>query len=161
MSGRGGRMTCFGAVLSLALWGGFVHAAKQKLPPRPSAAIHKVIVVCLQGDQESNRRVESSVVPRLKRQGLDATASGSAFTAIAILSPQALLGQMKKSRADGIMLVTYSGEIPNEGSPKGIRFKYYSIKGASPKLSSKKAPLDEALRGLLQGLGWMSGEKRP
>lgn len=155
------RTACLGAILSLALWGPFAHAAKPKPTPRPSVGIRKVIVVCLQGEQESNRRVENAIVPRLMRQGLDATASGAVFSGGKGFSPEALLAQMKKSRMDGIMLVTHSGDVPEEGAPKGIRFKFYSTKGAAPKLSDKRTGLDEALRGLLRGLGWVPGENRP
>ena len=61
------------------------------------------------------------------------------------------MDQMQRARVDGIMELNYSGEIPKQGLPLGIRFKYHSIKGWAGKLSDRPSSLDAAFRELIAG----------
>ena len=47
------------------------------------------------------------------------------------------------------MEFTYSGDIPQEGLPQGIRFKFHSVKGLPPSPSDRRTPLDAAWLALL------------
>jgi len=51
-----------------------------------TANIHKVVVVCLQRDQETNRRIASRIVPILRRQGFEAMAGQDIFSAASAYS---------------------------------------------------------------------------
>jgi hypothetical protein len=114
---------------------------------------HNVVIVCLQANPSVNRRVESQMVPLLLHQGLAAVGSQDLFPAVSKYSPKGLMDQMRRARVDGIMELQYSGEIPAQGLPQGIRFKYHSIKGQSAKLSDRLGTLDEALTALIVGPG--------
>lgn len=116
-----------------------------------AAAIRKVMVACVQGDQETNRRAEAHVAPILRRQGLDAMPSQELFSAGSEYSPKAVVEQMRRAQVDGIMELTYSGEIPSEGLPRGARFKYHAVKNFDPRLSARRASIDAALSALLAG----------
>ena len=114
-----------------------------------SANIHKVIVACVQGDDPSNRRIESHLVPKLRHQGFDAIAITDLFPAAAKYSPQELMATMQRSGVDGIMEAVYSGESPKDGVPRRIAYKYHPIKGRSEKISDRRRSLDSALTALI------------
>lgn len=113
------------------------------------ANIHKVVVVCIQGDQIANRHIESSFVPKFRHQGLDAVAAKDLFPATSEHSPKELMELMQKAKADGIMEISYSGSLLADGLPRQVKFKYHSIKGRTEKLSGRRSPLDSALIELI------------
>ena len=114
-----------------------------------AADIHKVVVVCVQRDSKVNRRIESNMVPELKHQGFDAIAAQDLFSAASRYSPKDLMGQLQQAQVDGIMEITYSGDVPMDGESRQIKFKYHSIKGQPANLSDRRRPLDAALIALV------------
>lgn len=126
-----------------------VKATKSAEQDWRAANIHKVAVVCVHGDRMTNRRVESSVVPKLRHQGFDAVAAQDLFPAAPGYSPKGLMSLMRGARVDGIVEVIYSGEVPPGGLPREVRFKYHSIKSPAANLSDHLRPLDMALIALM------------
>jgi hypothetical protein len=114
-----------------------------------TANIHKVMVVCVQGDDAASRRLESDLAPKLRHQGFDAIPSTDLFPAAAQYSPKGLMAKMQRSGIDGIMEAVYSGEIPKDGVPHRIAYKYHPIKGLSANFSDRPSSLSTALAGLL------------
>lgn len=116
------------------------------------ANIHKVLVVCVQKDPETSRRAESHVAPILRRQGFDAVTGETLFARTSKHSPDDFLDRMRLQGVDGIMEFTFSGDIPREGLPRGIRFKFHSAKNLPRKLSDRGEPFHSALLSLMAGI---------
>lgn len=140
------------ALLALALYTSGCAHAKTKSVGRTwrITNIHKVVVICAQGDGAANRRVESSMVPKLRHQGFDAVAAQDFFPTASQYSPKNLMDLMHRAQVDGIMEIIYSGTIPANGLPRRIRFKYHSIKGPAAELPDRTGSLDPALAALLR-----------
>lgn len=140
-------------MLMAILW--FSGCASTKTHPAAQAShtanIHKVLVVCVQGVQEMNRRIESSMLPRLRHQGFDAVTPQDLFPAASRYVPEGLMELIQQAQVDGIMQITYSGVIPVEGMPRQYRFKYYSMKSRPVNLSDHPNTLDAALAELVAG----------
>lgn len=111
--------------------------------------IHRVVVVCLQGPSESNRRIEAAMAPRFQRQGFDARTGGAVFKIASKTSAKGLFETMLKSKMDGVMLINFSGPVLKSGLPKGIRLKYYSLGRFPKKFSEKQLDWEAAMRALL------------
>lgn len=115
------------------------------------ANIHKVVIVCVQGNQQENRRIESNMVPKFQRQGFDPIAIQDLFPSASAHSPKEMLEQMQQAQIDGIMEITHSGVNPADGQPRQVKFKYHAIKGRTVKLTDRPAPLDAAIIELIGG----------
>jgi hypothetical protein len=124
--------------------------AARKQERRP-AGIERVVVVCIQRDGKSNRRIETLLAPRLRRQGLDPLTSETAFKGIRQYSPFALMERMRQSRVDGIMLAEFSGQPAADEAPRAVRYKFYALKALPKNPSKRRMTLDEALTVLLKG----------
>ncbi len=116
-----------------------------------AANIHSVVVVCIQGDQQVNRRIETNMVPKLRHQGFNAVAAQDFFPSASTYSPRKLLALMRGARIDGIMEITYPGKAPTEGMPQQFKIKYHSTKSLIASLSNSPRPLDAALLELIAG----------
>lgn len=138
-------------ICALCIWG---CAPGRLLPHRRDwrqVNIHKVVVVCMQGDPQIGRHLESNMVPKLRRQGFNAIATRELFSSDSKYSPRRMLELMQRAQVDGIMEINYAGENPT-GSPRGqIKFIYHPIRGRTEKLSNRSSPLNAAFLELIAG----------
>lgn len=116
------------------------------------ANVHKVVVVCVQGEQQANRSIESSMVSRFRRQGFDAVITQELFPNTAKFSPKEMLDRIRRAQVDGIMEIVYSS-VALDGVPRDLKFKYHSIKGGQAEhLSDRSNSVDAALIELMAGV---------
>ena len=114
-----------------------------------TANIHKVVVACVQGDRKTNRHIESEMLPKLRHQGFGAVAAQDLFPTTSEYSSKNLIDLMRRAQIDGIMEITYSGELSADGLPRQIKFKFHSIKNLTEESSDSRRPLDSALTILM------------
>jgi hypothetical protein len=108
--------------------------------------IHKVLVVCVQGNHTENRRLESILLPKLRRQGFDAIGALNLLADTSNISARKIFDAMRRARVDGIMEITYSAV---DGLPRLTKFKYHDFKRRTGKLSNDARSLDDAIIELL------------
>lgn len=110
-----------------------------------AANIHRVAVVCVQSDRDTNRRIEAEAASKLRRQGFVAVTSQDLFAETAWHSSGNLLKHLQRERIDGIMEVQEIGAGSNQ-----VRFKYHAVKGLFKDEAARFDSLDAALVSLLR-----------
>lgn len=114
------------------------------------ANVHKILVACLKCSPDKAPRAEAYVAPLLRRQGFQASLSGD-LLGTSEYSPEELVERMRQAQVDGIMEFEFAGEIPREGLPQGLRYRFHSVDGMPPGLSDRRTSVHAALRALIAG----------
>lgn len=105
-------------------------------PARPmSQTIHdwvaqgagKTAVFCLNGDPQTQRRLETQIVTVMKSRGFDAWPGRDQIPPAEHYSANDVAVLLKKAGFTSIADVTYSGPIPSDGFPQQLSFNVHAL----------------------------------
>lgn len=115
-----------------------------------SVNIHRVVVVCIQGDKVCERRREAALVPVLRHQGLDAISARDFFSDESKYSARELFDQMARAHVDGIMKVVFDQQNLSDVKPAPSRLRYYSLRKDRRTLPNGQSSLESAFLLLIR-----------
>jgi len=115
--------------------------------------VKKVGVVCVQGDPKTNQQLESYMVAKLHDQGIVGLGVHGTFPITSAYSADSVAMLLRKAGYDGLMLLTYKGDINQAISSKMVSFKIYSLTNWKTRsLSKNYGAFNPALIALIVGL---------
>jgi hypothetical protein len=109
----------------------------------------KIVVVCLQGDPKTNRRLEEVLAVSLKNQGIEALGAHDFLSGWGAFSAKSIVGGLKKAGVDHVVQLTYSGPLVQEVSPQLMRLTAYTLSDKKKVFSTNYGSLDTALISLI------------
>ncbi len=110
----------------------------------------KTVVVCLQSDAATNRRLETYMVQYLKKDGFQAVGTQDVFTVRPSYAPRGLLSELRSAKVAGIIEVKFWGNITREGVPEHFTLEHRRLKVKKRDVNQRScATLAEALMHLM------------